>query len=153
MLFFPSKETCFVFVYTPLPPCCVCRFVCLHIQAQVSAHELGEVDILCRPEMRDPPLVLHKPPALSVYPLGWLVSLAANHRCSCHLLHFMCLLYSLLSAANTFLSVSSLFYLQIPPCHHKKVRQLSIIHLWIPVHSQMGAMWLRFCACSLFWGG
>lgn len=93
----------------------VCPYLCLHIQAWLSVHEFGKVDILCRSKMRAP-LVVYSP-------LGWLISLPANHCCGCHLLHFMFLLYSSLSAPNTFLCVSLLFYLQIPQCHHKKVRR------------------------------
>ena len=52
--------------------------------------------------------------------------------------------YSSLSAPNTFLCVSSLFYLQIPLCHHKKVRRHSISHLWIPIRFSEG--W-HVCMC------
>lgn len=88
----------------------------------------------------------HPPPPPFVYPLGSLVFLRANHCCCCHLLYFMCLLYSSLSAPNAFVCVSSLFYLQIPPCHHKKVRRRSISHMWIPMHFHMDAVGV---CCSL----
>lgn len=132
---------------------CMCPYVYLHIQAHLSVHGFGEVDILHRSEMREPPLgCLHPPPhpPSSVYPLGSLVFLPANHCCCCHLLYFMCLVHSSLSAPNAFVCVSSLFYLQIPPCHHKKVRRHSISHLWIPIHFQMGAVWVRcsLCVCA-----
>lgn len=104
----------------------------------------GEVEILHRSEMRDPPGCLQSRPTRSVYPHGWLVPLPANHCHGCHRLHFMCLVYSSLSAPNTFLCVSSLFYLQIPLCHHKKVRRHSISHLLIPIRFSEG--W-RVCVC------
>lgn len=92
-------------------PHCMCLYVFLHIQAQLSMQEFGKVDIHRRPEMRAPPR--------SVYPLGWLVSLPANHCRVCHLLHFMCLLYSSLSAPNTFLCVSSLLSTDTPVSSQK----------------------------------
>lgn len=60
----------------------------------------------------------------------------------------MCLVFSRLSAPN---SVSSLFYLQIPPCHHKKVRRHSISHPWVPMHFQMDAVWVCFFLCVSVW--
>lgn len=109
-------------------------YVFLHIQAQVT----GEVDILHGSEMRDGPL-------------GLPVFLPAMQCCCCHRLYFMYLAPSSLSAPNAFVCVSSLFYLQIPPCHHKKVRQPSITHLWLPVHFQMAAVWLCcfLCFCEM----
>lgn len=131
--------------------------VSLHIQEQLSVHECCKMDILCRSEMRDPlPQVVYNPPCLFILFGGLPPTLlpSSNHCLGCHLLHFVCLLYSSLSAPNTSLCVSPFFYLQIPQCHHKKVRQRSISHLWIPVHFQMGGMlvccFVCLCALSVF---
>lgn len=138
-----KTKTCCVFLCIfPSNLLCMCLLVYLHIQKQQSVHGFIEEDILHRSKMREPlwlcPPTFTPPP--SVYPLGSLVFLPANHYCYCHLLYFMCLVYSSLSAPNTSVCVSFLFYLQMPPCHHKKVRQLSIRHLWILIHFHTDAV-------------
>lgn len=113
-------------------------YVFLDIQAQVS----GDTFFMGLRWKTTPP---------SFYPLGLPAFLPAMQCCCCHRLYFMYLAPSGLSAPNAFVCVSSLFYLQIPPCHHKKVRQASITHLWLPVHFQMAAVWVCcfLCFCEM----
>lgn len=117
-------------------PHCMCPYVFLHIQAQLGVHEFGKVDILHRPEMRAPP-----PPCLFIllggsFPFQQITAVAVI---SC----ILCVCCTAACQLLTHSSVSPLFYLQIPQCHHKKVRQHSISHLWIPMHFEMGGM----CVC------
>lgn len=126
--------------------------MCVCIAGRGHGVEYGEVDILHRPEMSGapplpPPLLFtsNPPPVLLSHLFilsGRLFFLPANRCFCCHLLYFMCLEHGSLSAPNASVSVSPLFYLQIPPCHRKKVRRLSVTHLWMPIRARVGAAWV-----------
>lgn len=126
-LFCPCEVLCVLLRHTY----CMCPYVYLHMR--------GKVDIPRRSEMRDPPpWFVYNPPLCLFIHLGG--SFPSQQITTVPVIS--CILC--LSAPNTFLCVSPLFYLQIPPCHRKKVRQHSISHLWIPVCFQM---WVCCSAC------